>query len=77
MNGITIFHLHFWTGGDFYYGSIAAIYDQFGRDVLRVTQQRLYDFAITPDHPYENKICIIRKGSIQRKKGNRKPLNKE
>lgn len=77
MNGNTIFHLRFRSGGDFYFGSIAAIFDKFRRDVLGVSQQRLYDFVITPDRPYENKICVIKKGIIHRKKGNRKPLNKE
>jgi hypothetical protein len=72
MTGTTIYHLHFKSGSDHYFGSIAAIYDLFKADALGVSRQRLYDFGITPDHPYDNKTCTIRKGESRRKKGNRK-----
>lgn len=72
MTGSTIYHVQFKSGGDHDFGSIAAIYDLFNRDALGISQQGLYDFGITPTHPYENKVCTIRKGQIRRKKGNRK-----
>jgi len=72
MTGSTLFHVHFKSGGDHYFGSIAAIYDLFHADALGVSQSRLYNFVITPDHPYSNKTCTIEKNEIRRKKGNRK-----
>lgn len=72
MTGTTIYHIRFKSGGDHYFGSIAAIYDLFKTDAIGISQQGLYDFGITESHPYENKICMIKKGLIRRKKGNRK-----
>lgn len=71
MNGDTIYHLHFLSGGDFYFGSPAAIFDLFDRQTLKVSLARLYDFKITEGHPYTNKVCVIQKGVIRRKKGGR------
>ncbi len=70
--GSTIFHLLIKGEGDHnYFGSIAAIFDTFTAKELGVSQKRLYDFKITPEHPYENKVCTISKAEIQRKKTNR------
>lgn len=71
MNGKTIIHVEFATGVHLYFGSIAAIYETFDASVLGVSKQRLYGFGITPEKPYRNKICTIRRGGIARKKGNR------
>lgn len=72
MTSSTIFHVHFVTGKDAYFGSIAAIYDTFDRSDIGVTKQRLYDYRITPDRPYSNKLCTISKSDLKRKKGKRK-----
>lgn len=77
MTGSTIYHLHFKSGGDHYFGSIAAIFELFDAKTLGIGQQSLYDFGITPDRPYINKMCEIRKGQIRRKKGNRRSPNRE
>jgi len=73
----TIFHVEFMAGGHHYFGSIAAIYDHFSTITLGVSQHRLYDFIIGEDKPYSNKFCIIRKGKLLRKHGNRKLPTRE
>lgn len=77
--GSTIYHLHLKNASetipvkvDYYFGSIASIYDTFTAAQLGVAQQRLYDFGITPERPYENKICVIRRSELKRKGGGRR-----
>lgn len=72
MNGKTIYHVSFGDDENFYFGSLAAVYDRFTPSELGVSLARLYDVAITPEKPYRNDKCIIRKGLLQRKKTNRK-----
>lgn len=72
MNGKTIYHVSFGDDENYYFGSLAAIYDRFTPSEMGVSLARLYDVAITPEKPYRNKKCIIRKGFLQRKKTNRK-----
>lgn len=72
MNGKTIYHVSFGDDENFYFGSLAAVYDRFTPSELGVSLSRLYDVAITPEKPYRNDKCIIRKGILQRKKTNRK-----
>lgn len=79
MNGNTIYHvrLNAAINGqvDFFFGSIAAIFDHLGPNQVGIVKQSLYDFKITPENPYRNKYCTIQKGEILRKKGNRKKTN--
>jgi hypothetical protein len=77
--GSTLYHLHLKNANpvlpakvDFYFGSIASIYEAFTGAQLGIAQQSLYDFGITPDRPYENKICVIRRSELKRKRGGRK-----
>lgn len=70
--GNTLFHVRLiGSSRDHYFGSIAAIYQEFTRFDLGVSQQRLYDFKVLPDRPYANKKCIISKHVINRKRGGR------
>ena len=71
MNGDTIYHLEFTSGSHHYFGSIAAIFEVFDPKTLEIAQQSLYDFGITKDRPYKNKVCIVRKDKLIRKKGKR------
>ena len=71
MNGSTIYHVCFGDEEHHYFGSIAAIYDKFTPQQLGVSRSRLWSFGITPERPYKNKVCMIFRGVIQRKKGNR------
>ena len=79
MNGNTIYHVHLNVAIngqlDFFFGSIAAIFDHLGPNHVGITKQSLYDFKILPGNPYRNKCCTITKGAILRKKGNRKKPN--
>lgn len=74
-NGKTIYHVSFGDDANYYFGSIAAIFDHFTPSELGVSLARLYDVAITPEKPYKNDMCIIRKGVLVRKKTNRKNPN--
>lgn len=76
-SGQKVIHVEFASGGQHYFGSIAAIYDLFNAETLGIAQQSLYDYGITPDKPYKNKVCTIYEGAIKRKKGNRKKPNTE
>jgi len=70
-DGKKIVHLQFNSGENYYFGSIAAIFDTFTPERLGVSKSRLWSFGITPERPYRNKICTIYRGEIKRKKGNR------
>lgn len=67
----TLFHVEFKSGGNLYFGSIAAIFSMFDSKSIGVSQNRLYGFDIEAERPYSNKICTIRKGLLHQKKGNR------
>ena len=72
MNGTTIIHLHFnGSGSDEYFGSISAIYDEYDANVIGVSYSRLRHI-LTPATPNINGIVTIKKGTITRKKTNRK-----
>lgn len=71
MNGSKIYHLEFKAGSHHYFGSITAIFDLFNSKTLNVSKYRLWNYKITPDNPYSNDMCTIRKGVIKRKKTNR------
>lgn len=75
MNGKTIYRVTI-DGHDHYFGSITAIYDVFTPEQLRVARERLWQYGITPEHPYINAVCEIHKGELHRhatKRGN--PIN--
>ncbi len=71
MNGKTIYHVCFSDEEHYYFGSIAAIYERFTPKQLGVSLSRFWSFGITPERPYQNRVCTIFRGVIQRKKGNR------
>lgn len=70
-----VIHLEFKSGENHYFGSIAAMYEVFDASSLGISKQGLYDYGITSDKPYENKICRISSGKLRRKKGGRKNPN--
>lgn len=71
MNGNTILHVCFGDDNHHYFGSIAAIFETFTPKQLGVSKSRLWSYGITSERPYRNKNCIIYRGEIHRKKGNR------
>jgi hypothetical protein len=77
---ITVFHLHFkkdWLEDfpnleklDFFFGSIAAIYEKFTAEEIGIQASSLYNYKLDVNtNPYwENDICKIRKDVLITKK---------
>lgn len=66
----TVIHLQI---GDVheYYGSIANIYEFHTSEELGITYASLRNAGLAADKPYQNAKCIIRKGVLKQKAGNR------
>lgn len=66
----TVIHLQV---GDahYYYGSIKSLCENNNYDIIGVTYNTLRCYGLSPDKPYINKKCIIRKGTLVPQKGNR------
>lgn len=62
------------TGLHRYFGSPSAMYDNFTSQELGIARQSLLNYWQKTDKPYENSICIIRKGELERKKGKQQNL---
>lgn len=68
----TVIHLQILgTDEHHYYGSIANIYEYFTSEELGIAYSSLRNYGISAEHPYKNKKCIIRKGLLLSKTGNR------
>jgi len=70
-----VIHVEF-TSGELigqhhYFGSIYAIFSSFTPKQIGAGYSTVRNFKVEFEKPYVNKICIIRKGEINRKKGNR------
>ena len=52
---------------DFYFGSLAAIYEVFTPEQVGCKVERLWNSGITAGHPYMNKFCIITREVLVRK----------
>ena len=66
----TVVHLQI---GDMheYFGSIANIYEFHTAEELGITYGSLRNYRLSGDNVYKNKKCIIRKGILLSKRGNR------
>lgn len=71
-----VVHLHFLSPvdgkHDFYFGSLAAIYDKFTSDQIGISYNSLTTHQIGNGGNYMNKICIINVGYIYRKRQERR-----
>lgn len=54
----------------YYFGSKAAVFDTFAKDDIGISYKTLRGINLS-EKPYENRICIIRQGELQRKKSDR------
>ncbi|WP_343020603.1 hypothetical protein [Bacteroides uniformis] len=54
-----------------YFGSIANMYEFFTSEQVGITYGALRNYGLNFDKPYQNSKCIIRKGILLAKKGNR------
>lgn len=53
---------------DWFFSSLAAIYDQFSKEEIGCQVSRLWNLKITPGNPYNGRRCTITKEPVQRKK---------
>ncbi len=66
----TVIHLEF-KGQHYYFGSVASIYDKFTSEQLGIGYGSLRNYGLSPDTPYINSKCTIRKGVLLQKSGGR------
>lgn len=66
----TVIHLEI-NAEHHYYGSIANMYEYYSGEELGITYASLRNYGLSAEHPYLNKKCIIRKGVLLSKSGNR------
>ena len=66
----TVIHLEI-NSQHHYYGSIANMYEFYTSEELGITYASLRNYGLSYEHPYQNKKCIIRKGVLLSKSGNR------
>lgn len=52
---------------EFFFGSLAAIYDVFTPQQIGCRVERLWNSGITEAKPYRNKLCVISREQLSRK----------
>ncbi len=68
----TVIHLQMIeTDEHHYFGSISNIYQYYTSEQIGITYASLRNYGLSNEHPYKNKKCIIRKGLLLSKTGNR------
>ena len=67
----TVIHLEFTNGEHHYFGSIANIYEYFSAETIGISYGSLRNYGLSSEKPYQNAKCIIRKGILLSKDGNR------
>lgn len=67
-----VIHLHYLVDDTHhYYGSIAKLFDCYTSKELGITYGSLRNRGLTENKPFINDKCIIRKGVLLSKSGNR------
>ncbi len=66
----TVIHVEV-DGKHHYFGSLASIYDYFTPQQLGISYGSLRNYGLSEDKSYQNSHCIIRKGVLITKSGNR------
>lgn len=59
---------------EFYFHSLAAIYDQLTPEMVGCKVSRLWNVKITPQAPYANRLCTITQEPVSRKKRTNAPV---
>lgn len=54
-----------------YFGSVANIFEFFHVDDIGISYGGLRNYGLSSERPYQNSKCIIRKGQLLSKSGNR------
>ena len=57
---------------DFFFSSLAAIYDQFDKRDIGCQVARLWNLKITPENPYQGRKCTITTEPVARKRRSQK-----
>lgn len=66
------FVIHLQIGDEHrYYGSVKSLCENNSHDEIGVSYNTLRCYGIKTDKPYQNKLCIIRKGRLVTQKSNR------
>ena len=60
------------SGDTFYFGSVAAIYELFTAETIKVSLSTLFNLRVGKNKPYENKVISIYFDELRRKKKNDK-----
>lgn len=67
----TVIHLEFTNGEHHYFGSLANIYEYFTTEMIGISYGSLRNYGSSSEKRYQNAKCIIRKGILLSKEGNR------
>lgn len=54
-----------------YFGSIANVFEYFSPDILGISYGSLRNYGLSNEKTFQNSKCIIRKGTLLSKSGNR------
>ena len=61
----TIIHLQLGDNEHYYFGSLKALTDMFGKEAIGITYPSLRAyFSLHPDKDFKNNKCIIRRGAF-------------
>ena len=72
MNDIKVIHLELKDSHQhYYYGSLKAFTEEFGKDIIGIGYSALRNATPTEDKPFENGKCIIRRGVLKQVSTNR------
>ena len=55
------------SGDTFYFGSVAAIYELFTAESIKVSLSTLFNLRVGKNKPYENKVISISFSELRRK----------
>ncbi len=58
-----VIHLEL-DGKHYYFGSLKALCDMFGKETIGITYDSLRHAKLSPEIPYTNKKCTIREGIL-------------
>ena len=68
----TVIHLHLLKSDEHhYFGSIANMYEFFNSETLGISYGSIRNYGLSSEKPYKNSKCVIRKGLLLSKSGNR------
>ena len=62
-----VFHLYVKeTGEQRYFASLGALFNAYAREDIGIAYQSLKNYWQKTDEPYENALCVIIKGKLER-----------